>query len=80
MTKKYTVSLKEGHHKSCQKTKNRAYIWLRRNIEGDTQGISNAEIKFSEETLKQISLSMYICSYRYNGKEYNFIATAKQGF
>ncbi|HAF77942.1 MAG TPA: DNA helicase PriA, partial [Maribacter sp.] len=72
VTEKYTVSLKEGHHKSFQEAKNIAYNWIRRDIGGDTQRVANADIKLSNEKFKHILLPVYISSYRYEGKEYNF--------
>lgn len=79
VTEKYTVSLKEGHHQSFQEAKHRAYNWIRRDIGGDTQRISNADIKLSQETFKHILLPVYISSYRYNGKEYHFYVNGQTG-
>jgi hypothetical protein len=79
VTEKYTVSLKEGHHQSFQEAKHRAYNWIRRDIGGDTQRISNADIKLSKETFKHILLPVYISSYRYNGKEYHFYVNGQTG-
>lgn len=79
VTEKYTVSLKKGHHQSFEEAKQRAYNWIRRDIGGDTQRISNADIKLSEETFKHILLPVYISSYRYNGKEYHFYINGQTG-
>lgn len=79
VTEKYTISLKEGHHKSFQEAKNIAYNWIRRDIGGDTQKIANADIKLSDETFKHILLPIYLSSYRYDGKEFNFYINGQTG-
>ncbi|MFH6603251.1 DNA helicase PriA [Maribacter algicola] len=79
VTEKYTVSLKEGHHRSFQEAKEIAHNWICRDIGGDTQRILNADIKLSDETFKHILLPVYISSYRYNGREYNFYINGQTG-
>ena len=79
VTEKYTVSLKEGHHQSFQEAKKIAYQWIRRDIGGDTQRIHHADIKLNDETFKHILLPVYISSYRYNGKEYQFYINGQTG-
>ena len=36
-------------------------------------------MKLSEETFKHILLPVYVSSYRYNGKEYNFFVNGETG-
>ncbi|WP_289060532.1 DNA helicase PriA [uncultured Zobellia sp.] len=79
VTEKYTVSLKEGHHSSFQKAKQIANTWIRKDIGGDTQRISHADIKLANETFKHVLLPVYISSYRYNKKEYNFYINGQTG-
>ncbi|WP_400071015.1 DNA helicase PriA [Zobellia russellii] len=79
VTEKYTVSLKEGHHSSFQKAKQIANTWIRKDIGGDTQRISHADIKLANETFKHVLLPVYISSYRYNNKEYNFYINGQTG-
>ncbi|WP_047247060.1 hypothetical protein [Maribacter thermophilus] len=79
VTEKYTVSLKEGHRQSFQKAKNIAYDWIRKDIGGDTQRITNADIKLTDETFKHVLLPVYISSYRYDGKEFNFYINGQTG-
>jgi DNA-directed RNA polymerase subunit RPC12/RpoP len=79
ITEKYTISLKDGHKASYQKAKNIAYNWIRRDIGGDTQKISHADIKLSKETFKHILLPIYISSYRYQNKEYHFYVNGQTG-
>ncbi|MDO6817932.1 DNA helicase PriA [Zobellia sp. 1_MG-2023] len=79
VTEKYTVSLKEGHHSSFQKAKQIANTWIHKDIGGDTQRISHADIKLANETFKHVLLPVYISSYRYNNKEYNFYINGQTG-
>lgn len=79
VTEKYSVSLKERHHKSFQEAKNIAYNWIRRDIGGDTQRIANADIKLSDEKFKHILLPTYLSSYRYDVKEFNFYINGQTG-
>lgn len=79
VTEKYTISLKDGHKASYLKAKDIAYNWIRRDIGGDTQRISHADIDLSKETFKHILLPVYISAYRYNGKEYQFYVNGQTG-
>ncbi|AIY12432.1 MULTISPECIES: hypothetical protein [Cellulophaga] len=79
VTEKYTISLKEGHHQSFQEAKNIAYSWIRGDIGGDTQRVDHADIKLSDETFKHILVPVYISSYSYNGKEYQFYVNGQTG-
>ena len=79
VTEKYTISLKDGHHISFGKAKDIAYSWIRQDIGGDTQQVSHADIKLSDETFKHILLPVYISNYRYSGKEYNFYVNGQTG-
>ena len=79
ITEKYTIPLKEGHHKSFQRAKDIAYSWIRRDIGGDTQRIHHANIKLTDETFKHVLLPVYISAYRYNGKEYQFYINGQTG-
>ena len=79
VTEKYTIPLKQGHHKSFQRAKEIAYSWIRRDIGGDTQRIHHSDIKLSEETFKHVLLPVYISSYSYNGKKYQFFINGQTG-
>ncbi|MEO0525612.1 MAG: DNA helicase PriA [Bacteroidota bacterium] len=79
VTEKYTISLKEGHHKSFEEAKRVAHNWIRRDIGGDTQRIHHSDIKLFNETFKHILLPLYISSYRYNNKEYHFYINGQTG-
>jgi predicted RNA-binding Zn-ribbon protein involved in translation (DUF1610 family) len=79
VTEKYSISLKEGHHKSFQRAKDIAHTWIKRDIGGDVQRILHADIKLSEETFKHVLLPIYISIYRFNGKEYHFYVNGQTG-
>ena len=79
VTEKYTISLKDAHHLSFQKAKDIAYSWIRRDIGGDAQQVSNADIDLSDETFKHILLPVYISNYTYSGKEYHFYVNGQTG-
>ncbi|AYN65896.1 DNA helicase PriA [Euzebyella marina] len=79
VTEKYTVSLKDGHHLSFQKAKEIAHSWIRRDIGGDTQRIHHANIKLADETFKHVLLPVYISSYRYDGKDFQFFINGQSG-
>jgi len=79
VTEKYTIPLKEGHHRSFQRAKEIAHNWIRRDIGGDTQRIHQADIKLSEETFKHILLPLYLSTYHYSGKNYHFYINGQTG-
>ncbi|MDO6491174.1 MAG: DNA helicase PriA [Cellulophaga sp.] len=79
VTEKYTISLKDGHHQSFTKAKEIAHNWIRKDIGGDTQQISSADIKLKDETFKHILLPIYISAYNYDGKEYRFYVNGQTG-
>ncbi len=79
VTEKYTIPLKEGHHRSFQRAKEIAHNWIRRDIGGDTQRIHQADIKLSEETFKHILLPLYLSAYHYKGRNYHFYINGQTG-
>ena len=48
-------------------------------IGGDTQRVANADIKLSDEKFKHILLPIYLSTYRYDGKEFNFYINGQTG-
>ena len=79
VTEKYTISLKEGHKNSFAKVKAIAYSWIRRDIGGDTQRVSSADITLNNETFKHILLPVYMSSYVYKNKTYHFYINGQTG-
>ena len=79
VTEKYTIPLSKGHLSSKDEAKRIADRWSRRDIGGDTQRISSLDVKLTDETFKHILLPVYISSYKFNGKEYNFFVNGDSG-
>jgi len=79
VTEKYTIPLKQGHLAAKGEAEDIARRWCRQDIGGDTQRVTRMNMKLSEETFKHILLPVYVSSYRYNGKEYNFFVNGENG-
>ncbi|PCE62922.1 DNA helicase PriA [Sediminicola luteus] len=79
VTEKYTVSLKEGHKRSFAQVKSIAHNWIRRDIGGDTQRISSADINLANETFKHVLLPIFISNYTFKGKRYHFYINGQTG-
>ncbi|GAA4305553.1 DNA helicase PriA [Aestuariibaculum suncheonense] len=79
VTEKYTISLKDGHLKSTDEARKIAELWARRDIGGDTQRVSSIDMELSNETFKHILLPVYISTYKFNGKRYNFYVNGENG-
>lgn len=79
VTEKYTIPLSQGHLKSKEEARRIADRWCRQDIGGDTQRISSMDVSLAEETFKHVLLPVFVSSYRYNGKEYNFFVNGETG-
>jgi len=79
VTEKYTIPLKDGHFKSTKEAEQIAKRWARRDIGGDTQMVSSIKMDLSEETFKHILLPIYISSYKFKGKVYQFFINGQTG-
>ncbi len=79
VTEKYTISLKDGHLESNDQAKRIATQWARHDIGGDTQRVASLTMALSNETFKHILLPVYISTYNFNGKRYNFFVNGQTG-
>ncbi|WP_124978950.1 DNA helicase PriA [Nonlabens xiamenensis] len=79
VTEKYTIPLKDGHLMAVDQARQIAASWARRDIGGDTQRVHHIDMRLSEETFKHILLPVYISSYKFNGKRYNFYVNGQTG-
>lgn len=79
ITEKYTIPLKNGHLESIEEAKKIADIWAKRDIGGDTQKLYSVDFELTKETFKHILLPVYISSYKYNGKSYQFFVNGQTG-
>lgn len=79
VTEKYTIPLLEGHTESNKVAESIADGWARRDIGGDTQQISSINMTLTDETFKHILLPVYISSYKFKEKRYNFFVNGQSG-
>jgi hypothetical protein len=79
VTEKYTIPLLEGHTESEKIARQIADSWVRRDIGGDTQQVNSLHVKLTEETFKHILLPVYISTYKFKGKRYNFFVNGQSG-
>jgi hypothetical protein len=69
----------DGHNESNKVAEQIADSWARRDIGGDTQQVSSINMKLSDETFKHILLPVYISTYKFKGKRYNFFVNGQSG-
>jgi len=79
VTEKYTIPLINGHQQAKIVAQTIANNWAKRKIGGDTQRISTINVTLSEETFKHILLPVYISSYKFKEKQYNFFVNGQSG-
>lgn len=79
VTEKYTIPLKDGHFSATKEAEQIANNWARRDIGGDTQRISSIDMDLSEETFKHVLLPIYISSYKFKNKVYQFFINGQTG-
>ncbi len=75
----YSVEVKDGYTKA----ENQMFETLRqrasRDLGGDTQRGLNVRADFYEQTFKHIILPVWLCSYKYNNKTYQFAVNGQTG-
>ncbi len=79
VTEKYTIPLKDGHLTATDKAEDIAKNWIRTDIGGDEQRIDDFDMTLTEETFKQVLLPLYISSYTYGNKRFNFYVNGQTG-
>ncbi|GHC43575.1 DNA helicase PriA [Ulvibacter litoralis] len=79
VTEKYTIPLKEGHLEANKEARNIATRWACRDIGGDTQRVSSINMRLRDETFKHILLPMFVSTYVFKGKRYNFFVNGQTG-
>jgi len=79
VTEKYTIPLKNGHLSSKQEARKIARHHAERDIGGDDQRVNELNMTLTNETFKHILLPVYISSYKYKDKEYNFFINGQNG-
>jgi hypothetical protein len=79
ITEKYRVTLKEGFHNVKNEINNQIRNEIYRDIGGDAQRINNSKTVCSDIKFKHILLPIYVSSYRYNNKIFNFYVNGRTG-
>ena len=78
-TEIYQIDLKEGFDGAKIKMDEEVKSLIKSNIGGDQQRISKQNTKYSEITFKHVLLPIWISSYRYKNKIYNFLINGQTG-
>lgn len=78
-TEKYQIGLKDGFLMAKDKMKPHIESAIRSDIGGDTQRIFSVNTDYDNITFKHILLPVWVSSYIYNKKTYNFMINARTG-
>jgi predicted RNA-binding Zn-ribbon protein involved in translation (DUF1610 family) len=78
-TEIYQVDLKNGFEIAKKKIDEEVKNLIREDIGGDQQRINNHQIKHSNISFKHILLPLWISSYKYKNKTYNFLINGQDG-
>lgn len=79
ITEKYQVELKEGFDRAKAKMDNEIRKMIRSDIGGDEQRILTVNTNHSGITFKHILLPVYLSSFRYKAKVYQFLVNGRTG-
>lgn len=75
----HAVSLRDGFGVGAQEMETTMVQLVRNDIGGDEQRISHKESHYSDVTFKPILLPLWLSSFRYRGKVYQFLVNARTG-
>ncbi len=75
----YEVDVKQGFEKAKIRMENEIEQEIRRDIGGDHQRIMSKNIQYNNVTFKHILLPIWVSSYRFKGKVYNFVVNGQTG-
>jgi LSD1 subclass zinc finger protein len=78
-TENYQVSLKEGYTEAKGKMQSRIEQSVKRDIGGDHQRIYTIDTDYTNPKFKHILLPVWISTYKYNDKIYQFLVNARTG-
>ncbi len=79
ITEKFKIGLKEGFLKAKSQMESSITSMIRRRIGGDDQRIINKQTQYDQLTFKHILLPVYISSFQYKGKKYQFVVNSRTG-
>ena len=75
----YSLDVKEGYSKAEAIMTDSLRERARREIGGDTQRNLTIDADFYEQSFKHIILPVWLCTYQYNGKPYQFAVNGQTG-
>ncbi len=75
----YQIDLKEGFSRAQSVIESAITAEIKQRIGGDRQRILSCNVKYSKITYKHIFLPVYISSYKYGKKLYQFLVNARTG-
>ncbi|MDY0217223.1 MAG: hypothetical protein RBS19_09735 [Bacteroidales bacterium] len=78
-TEIYQIDLKNGFNEAKNKMNEEIKSLIKSDIGGDQQKISKSTTQYSKITFKHILLPIWISSYRYKNKTYNFLINGQTG-
>ena len=79
ITEKFHIGLREGFKIARERMQSSITQMIRRRIGGDKQRIINQQSQFNNLTFKHILLPVYVSSFKYKGKKYQFIVNSRTG-
>jgi len=79
VTEKFKIGLKEGFIEAKSHMETAIYSMIKRQIGGDEQRIINQKTQFEKLTFKHILLPVYISTFQYKGKKYQFVVNSRTG-
>ena len=79
ITEKYQVDFKDGFKEAKTIADKEIRSLVRKDIGGDTQRIQYVNTKYNDIKFKHLLLPVYVSSYNYNNKVYQFLVNARTG-
>ncbi|MGB3464972.1 MAG: hypothetical protein WBA74_06875, partial [Cyclobacteriaceae bacterium] len=79
VTEKFKIGLKDGFLRAKSQMEASVSQMIRRKIGGDQQRIVSQNTQYSKLTFKHILLPVYVSSFLYKGKKYQFIVNSRTG-
>ena len=79
VTEKFQIGLRDGFKSARQQMESAITQMVKRQIGGDQQRIINQQTQWNRLTFKHILLPVYVSSFRYKGKKYQFIVNSRTG-
>jgi Zn finger protein HypA/HybF involved in hydrogenase expression len=79
VAEKYSIGLKEGWERAKTIIRERLNLSIRRRIGGDEVRALTFRTSYDKLTFKHVLLPLWISSYQYQGKAYNFVVNGQSG-